>query len=536
MIQPSLPGARQSPPPPPTAPHAADAAVRATASATGRAPLARTVARVAALLALLPALAATETAGAQLPKVKLPERGGVVRGLGGGDPLRQPVTRPAPAGSASTRENDVPRDHRPPPGMCRVWLDGVPAGQQPAITDCATAVRNRPANGRVLFGDDYAEERGKKGGATVPGIGPGTSGVSAPAGTAPAGGAPAARPPRDAADLPGASAALPTPGEAAGAYAVGTPESWRPVAFGVERAHGPAADDAAPGLLDEAAGTLAVVPVDTTARPVPPAGARPAPAPIRRPARPAPTDRRRGDVDDGPADDWEDGYAAGYEDAVRGRAPRVAGVRTGRGRGAADARDVDDRYADGRYVDGRAYPGSPTGSAAASGGVYGGGVVAAPGQGAVVVVPPSNDPRYFNNGQYPPPGRANGTCLDRDGDGWCDDPRYGAPVCRDVDGDGRCDDVPDLAAAAYPSSLPGMRSALDWQQGRGSPIALRWLGTPEVLVRLGDTRGSGLPTRALWYDANTNALLQIWTDLDGDGVANRVEVFRNGRRVKLFGR
>lgn len=55
------------------------------------------------------------------------------------------------------RGNDVPPGHRPPPGMCRIWLDGVPAGQQPAPTDCATAVRNRPSNGRVLFGDDYAK-------------------------------------------------------------------------------------------------------------------------------------------------------------------------------------------------------------------------------------------------------------------------------------------------------------------------------------------------------------------------------------------
>lgn len=61
--------------------------------------------------------------------------------------------------SAQQRErgDDVPPGHRPPPGMCRIWLDGVPAGQQPAPTDCATAVRNRPANGRVLFGDDYAK-------------------------------------------------------------------------------------------------------------------------------------------------------------------------------------------------------------------------------------------------------------------------------------------------------------------------------------------------------------------------------------------
>lgn len=39
--------------------------------------------------------------------------------------------------------------------MCRIWLDDVPASRQPAPTDCASAVRNRPAKGRVIFGDDY---------------------------------------------------------------------------------------------------------------------------------------------------------------------------------------------------------------------------------------------------------------------------------------------------------------------------------------------------------------------------------------------
>jgi hypothetical protein len=50
---------------------------------------------------------------------------------------------------------DIPASARPPAGMCRIWLDDVPAAQQPAPTDCATAVRNRPAKGRVIFGDDY---------------------------------------------------------------------------------------------------------------------------------------------------------------------------------------------------------------------------------------------------------------------------------------------------------------------------------------------------------------------------------------------
>src|ERR1051326_2217372 len=55
----------------------------------------------------------------------------------------------------------IPAETRPPAGMCRIWLDDVPAGQQPAPTDCATAVKNKPQNGRVIFGDDYAKKDDK---------------------------------------------------------------------------------------------------------------------------------------------------------------------------------------------------------------------------------------------------------------------------------------------------------------------------------------------------------------------------------------
>ena len=60
------------------------------------------------------------------------------------------------------RTTDVPKEHRPPPGMCRIWIDGVPPNKQPASTDCATAVKNRPSNGRVIFGDDYAKSDKRK--------------------------------------------------------------------------------------------------------------------------------------------------------------------------------------------------------------------------------------------------------------------------------------------------------------------------------------------------------------------------------------
>ena len=64
------------------------------------------------------------------------------------------------------QQTKVPPAYRPPAGMCRIWIEGVPATQQPAPTDCNTAVRNRPVNGTVIFGDDSPKrgnEKSKKG-------------------------------------------------------------------------------------------------------------------------------------------------------------------------------------------------------------------------------------------------------------------------------------------------------------------------------------------------------------------------------------
>jgi hypothetical protein len=72
---------------------------------------------------------------------------------------RQTTTQQQTQQQQSSREQIVPPAFYPPAGMCRIWINQVPAGQQPAPTDCASAVRNRPANGKVLFGD---QPKGKK--------------------------------------------------------------------------------------------------------------------------------------------------------------------------------------------------------------------------------------------------------------------------------------------------------------------------------------------------------------------------------------
>ena len=145
------------------------------------------------------------------------------------------------------------------------------------------------------------------------------------------------------------------------------------------------------------------------------------------------------------------------------------------------------------------------------------------------------DPRYFNTPGVRPPGTGSGVCLDRDQDGWCDDQRFGPPVCLDQDKDGRCDDLPEYASLAYPQTLPQMRSALDVAQGRSSVEVARWLGTNEFTVRLPDQGSGTAPWRAIFLDSK-NELLQVWTDRNRDGLAERVEIFRNGQRVKLIQR
>lgn len=46
----------------------------------------------------------------------------------------------------------VPTAMLPPAGKCRVWITGVAPAQQPAATDCPTALRQRSANSVILYG------------------------------------------------------------------------------------------------------------------------------------------------------------------------------------------------------------------------------------------------------------------------------------------------------------------------------------------------------------------------------------------------
>ena len=307
--------------------------------------------------------------------------------------------------SRTVSKDSVPREYRPPAGMCRVWVDGVPAAQQPAPTDCPTAALKKPANGRVIYGDDVDKKKGTKTDVPVKGFAP-----------------PAVKKgPVEAAMPQGNVATLPR-------YR----EPWENKRITDEQLFGD---------------------------------------------RPAYT----------PASSYPGTYPVPYPGTAQG-----------------------------------AYPGGAGGQAIPQSSGYGTGIL--------------GDPRYFTNAPgVRPPGTGSGVCLDRDQDGWCDDSRFGPPVCLDKDKDGRCDDLPEYASAAYPQTLPHMRSALDVLQGRPSVEIARWLGTNEFTIRLPDQSGSTTPWRAIFLDAQ-GELLQVWTDTNRDGVAERVEIFRNGQRVKLIQR
>ena len=80
-----------------------------------------------------------------------------------------------------------------------------------------------------------------------------------------------------------------------------------------------------------------------------------------------------------------------------------------------------------------------------------------------------------------------------------------------------------------------MRSVQDVLQGRPSTDIMQWIGTNEFTVRVPDQGRGGVPWRAIFLD-QSNELLQVWTDTNRDGRADRVEIFRNGQRVKLIQR
>jgi hypothetical protein len=85
------------------------------------------------------------------------------------------------------------------------------------------------------------------------------------------------------------------------------------------------------------------------------------------------------------------------------------------------------------------------------------------------------------------------------------------------------------------SALPEMTGTALFARGIRAPDVERWLGDARVSPRTTDDDRDGVPERISWVDAATGAPVQVWTDLDGDGRADRVELYRDGRRVRVIG-
>ena len=133
-------------------------------------------------------------------------------------------------------------------------------------------------------------------------------------------------------------------------------------------------------------------------------------------------------------------------------------------------------------------------------------------------------------------GENEGGCGYRSGrnhpDGRYPDGRY--PDGRYPDGrypDGRYPDgrYPDNR---YPSTLPDMIWGTIFGRGQAVNEVRRWVGAGDVHSRVNNLNRNGSPQVVSWYDAG-GQILQRWVDRNRDGRADQVEIFRNGKVVRI---
>ena len=99
-------------------------------------------------------------------------------------------------------------------------------------------------------------------------------------------------------------------------------------------------------------------------------------------------------------------------------------------------------------------------------------------------------------------------------------------ACTDGGHDARCDDA---------MTLPAMRAAVLWTEGQRPADMQRWFGTVNVAARFAMPPAGSTPERVQWFDTD-GRLVQVWTDRNGDGRADRVEIFnRDGARIRVVG-
>jgi hypothetical protein len=110
----------------------------------------------------------------------------------------------------------------------------------------------------------------------------------------------------------------------------------------------------------------------------------------------------------------------------------------------------------------------------------------------------------------------------------------GDDVCYDRDRDGRCDVGWDIGRT-YPTTLPDMITAILFGQGRRTQDVTQWLGAGRYTARYTDRDRNQRPELVSWVDA-AGVLLQQWTDSNGDGRADVVRIYRDGRLARVIGR
>ena len=67
-------------------------------------------------------------------------------------PPRQPAPAPAASRGPSTAASlKIPPGHLPPAGQCRVWVDGLPPGKQPASRSCDGIEYSAPPGSLVVY-------------------------------------------------------------------------------------------------------------------------------------------------------------------------------------------------------------------------------------------------------------------------------------------------------------------------------------------------------------------------------------------------
>ncbi|MBA3558576.1 MAG: hypothetical protein H0W30_08265 [Gemmatimonadaceae bacterium] len=139
-----------------------------------------------------------------------------------------------------------------------------------------------------------------------------------------------------------------------------------------------------------------------------------------------------------------------------------------------------------------------------------------------------------------PTSQAKGQSSEK-GDQWCNEnDRRNNPDCkgrnRDNDDDDRKRDNNRAGSrdrARYPERLPEMQTARLYQRGQRPEQIRRWVGERNVKVEVIDADNNGVPERAEWLN-QSGEIVQVWTDRNRDGRADRVVFYDDGKPVRVF--